>query len=56
MVRPKRFAGLTTLSALRLAQLFLRLRPIGLALRALLCEEGNSMISETATVSSSPAA
>src|SRR5206468_12297843 len=37
------FAGLTTPSAasLRAEQLLLRLRPIGLALRALLCEEGN---------------
>ena len=42
-VRLRRFAVLITPSApaLRLAQLFLRLRPIGLALRALLCEEGN---------------
>src|SRR5438132_14234605 len=42
-VRPKRFAGLTTPSApsLRSARLLLRLRPIGLALRALLAEEGN---------------
>src|SRR5438093_11708684 len=45
-VRTERFAELTTPSAtsLRSAQLLLRLRPIGLALRALLCEEGNDAL------------